>query len=389
MLTITKFTGINNVLPSARLGSKELAVATDVDMGLDGEIKRRAGFVETAAECHKNLWQANGFVLATRNGDLISRTPAGVTTLLYPALGTARVWYCNLPDGRTTFSNGLINGITDGTTTTKWGVPLPASIGSLTPVAGSLFPGDYQYQLTYVRTADGLEGGPVYSNPIPVSTGGVVLTGLPMLAGHSMNVYLTSHNGGEGYYAGNTTDGVFTYTGANSSLVMPCRTAYCTPPPVGTVTAFWRGRVLIAQGSVLWATRANQFELADERKDFKQFPSAITAIVPVDDGVYVGTTTELAFLSGVEFDKLVYSQALPGRVVLGSAVEVPGEKIKKGDAVGEGRAMICIADRMLVAGFNGGEVVRMTEGRYATAAVEVAATFRSTNDTPQYLAIPQ
>jgi hypothetical protein len=389
MLTYSKFTGINNVLPSARLGAKDLAVATDVDMGLSGEISRRAGFAETVAECHKNLWQADGFILATRNGDLISRTPGGVVTLLYPALGTARVWYCNLPDGRTTFSNGLINGITDGATATKWGVPLPAGIGALTAVAGSLFPGDYQYQVTHVRLADGLEGGPVYSNPVPIATGGFVLTGLPVLAGHSINVYLTGQNGGVGYFVGNTTSGVFSYTGSNDALVMPCRTGYCTPAPIGTVTAFWRGRTLLAAGNVLWASKVNRLELFDERKDFKQFSAAITAIVPVDDGVYVGTTAELAFLSGTEFDKLVYSQVLPGAVVLGSAIEVPGEKIKKGDGVGEGRAMVCIADRMLVAGFGGGEIVRMTEGRYATSAAEVAATFRTVNDIPQYLAIPQ
>jgi hypothetical protein len=44
---------------------------------------------------------------------------------------------------------------------------------------------------------------------------------------------------------------------------------------------------------------------------------------------------------------------------------------------------------VLVAGFNGGNVARMTEGRYTTSATEVAATFRMNNGMPQYLAVPQ
>jgi hypothetical protein len=51
--------------------------------------------------------------------------------------------------------------------------------------------------------------------------------------------------------------------------------------------------------------------------------------------------------------------------------------------------MICIADRVLVAGFSGGNIIRMTEGRYTTAVTEVAATFRKVNGVPQYLAVPQ
>jgi hypothetical protein len=51
--------------------------------------------------------------------------------------------------------------------------------------------------------------------------------------------------------------------------------------------------------------------------------------------------------------------------------------------------MLCIAGGTLVAGFSGGNVSRMTEGSYKTAASSVAATFRQTANGPQYVAIPQ
>ena len=313
----------------------------------------------------------------------------GNRVMLSPSLGPSRVWYCNLPDGRTTFSNGLINGITDGTTATTWGVPVPPSLGGLTPVAGELYPGDYQYQLTYVRLSDGLEGGPIYSNPVPVPDGGVLLTGLPMLDGHKINVYLTSHNGEQAYLAGSTFTSSFSYLGKNDALVLPCRTDNLRPAPAGTVTAFWRGRVLVAVGPVLYASKTNGWESFDFRRDFKQFSAPITLIQPVDGGVFVGTEQELAFLAGAEFDKLAYVRVLDGPTVLGSGVAVRGELVQRGQGIGQGAAMLCIAARGIVAGFSDGGIARMTEGRYATDVTEVAATFRMVNGAPQYLAVPQ
>jgi hypothetical protein len=394
MLTFAKFSGINNVLPTEQLvpaprtGITPLAAATNVDIGLAGELSRRAGYSEASVLCHTNLHQAEGFMLSTAVADLTAISSTNVRTVVYPSLGSSRVWYCNLPDGRTTFSNGLINGITDGLTATGWGVPVPATIGALTPVAGDLFPGDYQYQITYVRLSDGLEGGPAYSNPVAIPDGGVLLTGLPVLDGYSINVYLTAQNGDVGFLAGNTIGAAFSYLGKNDALVLPCRTEHLQPAPVGTVTAFWRGRVLVAVGPVLYASKTNGWEVFDFRRDFKQFSAAITLIQPVDDGLYVGTTEELAFLSGTEFDKLAYRQVIPAGAVLGSGVAVRGELIKQGDGVGEGAALVCIADRVLVAGFSGGNIIRMTEGRYTTAVTEVTATFRQIDGIPQYLAVP-
>ena len=395
MLTFKSFTGINNTVPSQRLmhdqesKTAELASAVNVDIGLTGEIRRRSGFSELLGTCHKNLHQAAGFILATVDGgDLISMDADGENRVtLYPSLGVSRVWYCNLPDGRTAFSNGLIRGITDGSTVTTFGVPIPSSLGALTPVAGDLFPGDYRYQLTYVRLADGLEGGPAYSEPVAVPDGGIVLTGLPELAGHKINVYLTSHNGEHAFLAGSTTNGAFSFTGKNDKLILPCRTDFMYPAPSGSIMAFYGARVLIAVGPVLYASRPNGWELFDIRRDFKQFTSPITLIQPVDDGVYVGTTTELVFMAGSEFDKMTYRQVLAGPVVLGSGVQVPGDLIRGGQP---GTAMLCIADGVICAGFNGGNLARLTEGRYQTDATEVAATFRMLpGRIPQYLAIPQ
>lgn len=389
MLTFAEFKGINNILPTERIAPDELTSAVNVDIGLSGEVRRRQGFTQVDERCHKNLWQAARFMLATCDGALVAIAPDGARTEIHPALGSARVWYVNLPDGRTAFSNGNIAGITDGLSRTELGVPVPESLGALTPVVGALFPGDYRYQLTYVRESDGLEGGSLGSEPATVTDGGVLLTGLPEREGYAINVYLSSQDDDASYLAGRATGSAFSYLGANDALTQPLRTEFLQPLPAGIAAMFWRGRIVQAVDNLLMASMPSAWELHDARRDFKQFSAPITLIQPTDDGMYVGTETELAFLSGTEFDKLGYVQVLSRRVVLGSGVTVRGDRVKAGQGVGQGTAMLCIADSRIVAGFGGGNMQRLTEARYRTDPREVFATFREVDGIPQYLAVPQ
>lgn len=388
MLTFEAFAGINNVLPEHRLTGKDLLVARDVDIGLTGEISRRAGFTEVSALCHKNLHQAQGFMLATCGSVLTAIHPNGDRHVIHPALGPERVWYCNLPDGRTTFTNGLIHGATDGLTGFDRSVPAPDSLGAPGMAFGALHPGQYRYHLTHVRLADRLEGPAISSAPIAIEHGGLRLDGLPQRDGHETHVYLSGLDGEGAYLAGVAAGTSFEYTGNNAALVLPCRTLGAQPFPVGTVTAFWRSRVLVAQGNVLWASRPNAPHLSDW-KDFKPFGTAITAVQPVDDGVYVGTASDLIFLAGTAWDQLAFVPTRRGPVVPGSGVTAPGDRIKLGDGTGNGTAMLCISGGDIVAGFGGGQTTRLTGERYRTTATEVCATFREVGGIPQYLAAAQ
>lgn len=391
MLTFEKFSGINNAQPAHRLSNDALTVATNVNIGLSGEVSRRSGYAEMLDTCHKNLHQAQGFLLATVDGgDLMAMDASGGSRVMVcESLGPSRVWYCNLPDGRVTFSNGAICGITDGVTTTGWGVSVPDSVGEATGLSGALDPGDYIHSITYVRQSDGLESESATSTPITLTDGGVMISGLPALDGYSINVYLSSANGEGEWLAGNTVNTLFAYTGSNSSLILPKRTGSRYPAPAGRYASFWRGRVLVAVGNVLYASRPHAWEAFDLQRDFKQFSAPITLVQPVDGGVFVGTERELAFLSGTSFDALSHSRVMDAPVIPGSGVQVPGEYVQRGDGVGNGVCTICIAGGELVAGFADGGVARMTGGRFKTDASEVASTFRIVNGIPQYIAVPQ
>ena len=90
MLTFDKFTGINNVEPAYRLGKTDLAAALDVEVGLTRELRRRDGYTVASEQCHKNLHQADGFMLATSGGQLV-RTDGDTLEVLHPSLGNERL----------------------------------------------------------------------------------------------------------------------------------------------------------------------------------------------------------------------------------------------------------------------------------------------------------
>ena len=229
MLTFEKFSGINNVQPEHRLGDTDLTVALDVDIGLSGELSRRNGFTVVSSTCHKNLHQARGYMLATVNGDLTAIHPDGTRHVVAQSLGVERVWYCDLPDGRTTFSNGLIHGMTDGLTGWGWSVPVPSTTGAAKDVPGALHKGRYSYHLTFRRISDGAESAVVSVPPMQIDLGGIYLSGLPMLDGHELLVYLSTPDGEGAYLAGSTTTDEFLFAGAVHTLVLPCRTIGAMP----------------------------------------------------------------------------------------------------------------------------------------------------------------
>lgn len=387
MLTFSGFTGINNTMPEARMGSSDLVIAKNVDAGLTGEITRRDGYTKIADTCHKNLWQAAGFMLATCGAALTAIHEDGSRHIIHPSFGHSRVWYCNLPDGRTTYTNGLLHGVTDGMTGSDRTVSTPESLGSVDSVDdqhGSLFPGEYRYYLTYVRD-DGLEGAPIMSRPVNIALGSIDFSGLPAKAGYSINIYLSSLNGTEAYLAGNTVGRSFRVVGTNAMLTQMCRTLGAQPFPVGTITAFWRGRVLVAQGANLWASRPMTPHLCDWR-DYKPFEANITAVQPVSGGIFVGTTEDLFFLAGSNWDSLQLMSTRLGAVTLGSGASAPGHRLSTEGTPGE--AMVCIAGGRIVAGFGDGRTTVLTANRYSADFGEVWAAFREQRGVPQYMAVP-
>jgi hypothetical protein len=271
-------------------------------------------------------------------------------------------------------------------------------VGTGADTAGSLPPGTYRWCVTHRRTADGLEGGPAYSGTLAVTLGGVALTGLPTLADHTLNVYITTADGTEHFYAGNTATSSFTLTSA-ASRVRRCMTHYCKAPMAGGILPkFWRGRMLLAVGDTLYATKARTLHLFNVKEDARRFGGAITMVEPVTSGIWIGTTEGLYFLgTGNTFGELVMTRKIDGPVLLGSGAAVRGGALIRMGSNGPGLAgdgndgALCIAARAITACYVDGSCNALTDQRYlaADSITSVAASFVENGPLTQYIAIPQ
>lgn len=376
-MKITAFLGINNVADRITLSPGEMTAATNLDIGPRGKLlSRRGNELLTTGAAH-SVFQAPFGVLAVVNNDLNLYDLDGTfLRQVYNTIGYTRIWYTLLPDGRVGFSNGLIQGLTTAAVTSDWGIPRPED-------AGTGIAGDTPYMVSYVRTSDGLEGSPSYGAAI--NTGEAII-GLPTRTGYSIRVYFSPY-GEAMFLAGTTTTDTFQWNGTPLQAVH--FDGSNDAPPVGRLLHAWNSRVLIADGSVIWATRPFTPERCDLKKDFIQMPATITLLYGNGDGLFVGTTDGLYFLAGQAFDQLKAQPIASGYVALGSGVEIPlsylNEKVRPNGVL---QGTLCLVEGVIHLIYGGGEIVGLTTNRYRTAATEVHATARVRDGVLQYLASP-
>jgi hypothetical protein len=162
-------------------------------------------------------------------------------------------------------------------------------------------------------------------------------------------------------------------------------------PPLATSLAYFKGRIYLAQGRSLWATELYLYQFVDKTRTFFTYESEIVFVGAVSDGLYIGTTDGVYFMSG-EFPqrrvKIMDSPAVPG-----SLVYVPGE-LANPPQVGlqaDEPASVSIGF-MTTTGFcvgsEGGHAVNLTESRVFFPKAQRAATlFRRQDGFNQYIMV--
>lgn len=376
-MNITSFAGINNVADTTRLQPGELQRAENVDIDERGLLTRRRGYAQRAVGAAHSPFLAPFGLMAVLDNDLVLLNAAGdVVRTIYDTLGYTRVWYALLPDGRVVFSNGLIAGVASATETAALGVP-----SSVDPGVGVV--GSMPYALTYVRSADGLEGAPTYG--LASIDPAQAIIGLPAAAGYRINIYFAPH--GEFLLAGSTLTDTFTHGGGQ--LGVPLAMKGLGAPPVGRLLTMWNSRLLIADGSTLWASLAFRPELCNLTRDFLQFDHDITLLFGTDTGLFVGTTTQVMYLTGTAFDQLQVRDVSPGGATLGSCVVVDAQYLnEKVRPRGAHNAAVCLVDGVPHVLAGEGTIVPLAAERYRFSASEVWATARLKDGVLQYIAAP-
>lgn len=363
-MLIKKFFGIRNLSPEKWMEPGELAEAFDVVCTQDGKLRSACGTAVLRPSTATDLFVVGDKTFAVlSNGDFVQI--GGTDATLAAGIFGNTIRHVVLPTGHVVVSDGVKTVYYDGNVVLPLAVdPLPDP-GSATPIAGSLTPGTYRYAITRVRIHDGVESPPVISEPLELNTGGVVISALPYDEEHRYRLYITQPNGSEFFLAAETAATAISYAQNSINLSRPCQTLFLSKLPASLVMATWRGRLLAAEGSVLWASQTFSPHYMDPRRDFIQLTEPITLIAPVTRGVYVGTESALYFLSGESWAELTLSKVLNGKVWPDSAVTTTASHTRLGKNNGmSGLAVILRCGNNLVHAFEGGIVDIPTLGTY-------------------------
>ena len=159
-------------------------------------------------------------------------------------------------------------------------------------------------------------------------------------------------------------------------------------PPLAEHIAYYRGRIYLASGPYLWATELYLYDHVDKNRNFLQFEDDITMVAPVDDGIYVGTTRNVFFLSG-SFGKGMPRQRLMNAGVLpGSEVELPVSAMTEQPETQEGIGVMFMTTSGICKGLPGGNLVNATSGRVEfPSAISAAALYREDRGANAYVAV--
>lgn len=163
------------------------------------------------------------------------------------------------------------------------------------------------------------------------------------------------------------------------------------PPPLATALTYWNGRIYLANGDTLWATELYLYNYIDKTRTFFKFESDITMLATVTDGLYVGTHSNVWFLSG-PLSEMRRIPIMSYGVLPRSSIEVPAELIKpqiNQDPQSPIRnAVLFLTHTGLCAGFDNGVIYNLTQSEVIFPdAVTAAPMFRRQDGVNSYVAV--
>lgn len=337
--------GMNNVDDVHELGATQttpafLREAVNVDMDRAGKARRRKGYTRIAGgKCHSVFGdQALPFGLVVQDGQLSYFDRSGEPPVAITPLDAAAPVSYALFNGAVYFGNGLTNGIvlpTDPPSLHPWGVPTPPTQPVLeTFTYGGFAAGRYQVAITWVSVT-GEESGAMLAGQIDVPEGsGILLDQIPQPQDASITlvrVYVSPANGDAMYALALVPVGTTTYYLRNALPGRMLETMGLDQMPAGSIVRAYKGRLYVAVGNRIYYSDPLRYGLTSVKNNYLQFPSTVTMIEAVDDGLYVGDEQRTVHLAGT--DPKTFTQsivdlfgAVPGASGMMSAADLDNEQ---------------------------------------------------------------
>jgi len=343
--------GINNVAPDTDLPEGSLVTATNVDLDKEGNVYSRKGYtkVYSGSNIHSLFkgYFVEGSELRDISGTVYDTGLSASHSLAWDTI-LGEQYYS---DG--TFLKTLNYGLA--------GLPTPPNNPVLSSTSGLLDNGIYQVAIVYQDPNTGEIGGALLASTITAN--GILLSNIPVSPdGYDVVVYCSTQNGEELYQNGVVPNGMTNYTIINSrESTKILDTQFMEPLPGGHIIRHFKARLYVANGNVLWFSEAFRYGLRKTNKDFFQFPSKITIVQPVSDGLYV-VADKTYFLAGTEPKNMQQTVVSTDYGIEGTGIAVGGNSFgfESDTEVG-----YWFSNTGAVLGLPGGALKNITEDRLA------------------------
>lgn len=388
-INITSFKGLNNVNSPENTDISYLKKALNVNIDKTGNISKRKGYTKKDTAIYTSLWysEQTGECYAVRNGDLVRLFDDYSFEVLDSNIGPVDLSFEEV-DGTVYFTSDNYNGIIEESSKRNWGLEKVNVSPGLSIVSGNLPEGTYQVSYTYVSSS-GRESGTSVASYISVPENSGIQINIPTSTDPSVSfarVYCSTQNGTELFFSGvGFLGGTYIFSNI-TSLSTPLRLFNIDSAPKGHIVRYYKGRLFIAQDNILWYSEPFQYEFFRLNSNYIEFPTRISEVMPVEDGIWVGAD-RLYYISGdnpSNFKRVVKETI---RVVEGTSCKISGSYIRI-DNTPIGYKWLVSTNLGIFVLFNQGMVINLTSEHIALDQADSGtAMFIQDSGLNQYISI--
>ena len=301
-ITLSNFSGINNQASEDRLPEGFLRDCVDFNIDNSGVLSQREGYVLKDNGEFTTLWSDGLRCFAVKNGDLIEVFSDYTDAVLRAGVGRVRLNFAEC-GGDYYFCGDAVTGCISGSVVKSFGQASVRYQPKVTVVnSGILQAGTYLIAVTTLDEA-GRESGT--SEPrafvLTANNKGLQLSDFQTASGDAVHyeIYMSSVDGNTLYRQGTInidTGIVIIYEVMTNTLAL---TSFgIEPAPFGQCIAYHYGHLLIANSNRLYYSETMAYHRWHPANHYV-YPSAITAILPCENGLWIGTESSgLFWISG-------------------------------------------------------------------------------------------
>lgn len=345
VVAYTTFNGLRNDVTSERFESGDLEVADNIDIDKTGRIARRAGTALRVAGATHSLWaNPQGTQCYFAQGNTLYSLGTGYSKQALGTLSVAAPISFEEVNDRTYFSNGVDTGVIEQGAVRSWGVAPPA-LPQIEVGTGYMPAGTYLVTMTYI-CGDGQESGANQAEAVAVLTpgGALLFSSIPVPTDPRVvakAIYITEPNGEDIYQAlviaASATSAA--YSNDTTELNLPLDSAFLQAPPAGQLVAYYRGRMWVAAGDVLYPSEPFSYERFDPRLGMA-LDGRITMLGALTDkelydtgknsGFFIGTDKSCGVLVGSAPEDFQYVPKTSYGAVFGAMDKLDGSVFQDG-----------------------------------------------------------